>query len=309
MAKYIVDAQQQKSKAVAAAELSIKSKYEEKLKLLGAAPEKPVPATAASAAAIPAFEQRTAKVSAAAAAGKSRWGDMENAKATAVSAATGNMVNGAVAEKINGASATLAVPSPAGSSFHYNQRNAMVAAAGKAGKSRWGEMEVAKASSAAGALPAASAPPAPASVAVEITIPEEVAAADHGLRADGGVGGPSLAERINFGAMLLEGANLPPAPVGNTPDPTSYYAQRNAMVVAAGKAGKSRWGSMEIQKAETLVAALPGSTASSSAVAQQVAATVTPEIEAADHGLRADGGVSGPSLAQRVNFGAALLGQ
>jgi len=35
----------------------------------------------------------------------------------------------------------------------------------------------------------------------------------------------------------------------------------------------------------------------------------TPEIEAADHGLQADGGVGGPSLAERVNLGAELLGQ
>ena len=34
---------------------------------------------------------------------------------------------------------------------------------------------------------------------------------------------------------------------------------------------------------------------------------ITPEIEAADHGMRNDGGVDGPSLAQRVNLGAALV--
>lgn len=319
MAKYIVDAQQQKTRAVAAAELAVTAKYEEKLKLVGGATEKTVPAAVSPPAAIPAFEQRTAKVSAAAAAGKSRWGDMENAKAikaTAASAATGNVVNGAAEEKANGAAAALASPSPVANSFHYDQRTTMVAAAGKAGKSRWGEMEVAKATKVAAALPAAAAmapsqasAPAPANVEVEINIPDEVAAADHGLRADGGVSGPSLAERINFGAMLVEGANAPPVPVGKSLATVSYYDQRNAMVAAAGKAGKSRWGDMEIQKVETLVAALPASTASSSGVTQQVPVTVTPEIEAADHGLRADGGVTGPSLAQRVNFGATLLGQ
>ena len=35
----------------------------------------------------------------------------------------------------------------------------------------------------------------------------------------------------------------------------------------------------------------------------------SPEVEAADHGLRADGGVGGPSLAERVNLGASLLGK
>ena len=42
--------------------------------------------------------------------------------------------------------------------------------------------------------------------------------------------------------------------------------------------------------------------------AAAVAVAVPPEVEAADHGLRADGGVGGPSLAQRVNLGASLLG-
>ena len=38
---------------------------------------------------------------------------------------------------------------------------------------------------------------------IEVILPE-IKAADHGLRADGGVGGPSLADRVNLGAKLLQ---------------------------------------------------------------------------------------------------------
>lgn len=322
MAKYIVDAQVQKANAIVAAENSIKQKYEEKLKLLSGTAQgtqaTTISTTTATTDSIPAFQQRSAKVSAAAAAGKSRWGDLENQKATQVATA----VNGAVvADKAVVTPPRLAVSPPSTRNSAFDQRNAMVAAAGRAGKSRWGEMEVARATQAVtgGSLPSASTtatttPPPTTTTSVpvstaSITVPPEVEAADHGLRADGGVGGPSLAERINFGAQLLQGSVTAtvPAPLGSTPAPTSsasssYYQKRNAMVAAAGRAGKSRWGEMEVQKVQTLVASLPSSNSATPI-------KVSPEIEAADHGLRADGGVGGPTLAQRVNFGAALLEQ
>ena len=65
-------------------------------------------------------------------------------------------------------------------------------------------------------------------------------------------------------------------------------------LVAAAAAGKSRWGDLEVQMAQQKAGA--SSTAVSEAVME------------ADHGLRADGGVSGPSLADRVNLGAQILG-
>ena len=82
----------------------------------------------------------------------------------------------------------------------YKERNANIAAAANAGTSRWGNKEVERAG--------ATAPPskllkaiAPINVAtVGDAVPEEVTAADHGLRADGGVGGLSLAERVKNGA-------------------------------------------------------------------------------------------------------------
>jgi hypothetical protein len=175
----------------------------------------------------------------------------------------------------------------------YKERNANIAAAAKAGKSRWGDKEVEKVG--------ADAPPsklithvaAIASSSVNGAVPEEVIAADHGLRADGGVGGLSLAERVMNGAS---------APIYHPialihPD----FEKRNARIAAAAEAGKqSRWGSMEVEKAiDFLANVLPA--------AKVADVVVLPEVEAADHGLRADGGVGGPSLADRVNLGARLL--
>jgi hypothetical protein len=72
--------------------------------------------------------------------------------------------------------------------------------------------------------------------------------ADHGLRADGGVGGPSLAERVAMGTAVVSTAPVSHAtPVLSSSQ--DLYLKRNAMVSAAGKAGKSRWGDMEIQRA------------------------------------------------------------
>ena len=287
MAKYIVDAQKEKAKAVASAEMALRQKFEAQLLLAGSAPA-PVKVETTL------YEGRNQKVSAAAKAGKSRWGDMENQRAVnGAAAVTSTPANGA---KVNG----LSVPAVADQSL-FDSRNRKIAAAGKAGKSRWGDMEVAKATSQAAALPSASTTPA---VPVSIPIPAEVEAADHGLRNDGGVGGPSLAERVNLGSQLFGAASASVAAVPAVAVATgaSLFDKRNAMIAAAGKAGKSRWGDMEIQKASAHVSALP------SAGSPPATASIPPEVEQADHGLRADGGVGGPSLAQRVNLGSSLLG-
>jgi hypothetical protein len=365
MAKYIVDAQEQKAKAVKAAESSVTTKYEEKMKLMisGTASVEVAPATTSVESDL--YKERSANVAAAAKAGKSRWGDMENQRAATTSGA--GMISVAVnGEQVNGAVAAPAVSSGTSS---FDKRNVMIAAAGKAGKSRWGDMEVAKASKQAAALPASSpaapavaaAPAVPAAPAVSFSVPPEVEEADHGLRNDGGVGGPSLAERINLGAQLASapGASSPAAPAapvapaasfsvppevkeadhglrndGGVGGPSlaerinlgaqlvsapgavsslgtqaaaaqgSVFNLRSVMVAAAGKAGKSRWGPMEVAKAQ-LVATTAGALPSASAAAP---VSVPSEVVEADHGLRNDGGVGGPSLAQRVNLGAALLG-
>jgi hypothetical protein len=249
---------------------------------------------------------RNVKVSQAGKAGKGRWGDLEVQRAAEQ---VGGTVNGAAAaaavvvdvppevEEANhglradggvggpslaervamGAAAaasnseTLSSPVPATLSTSvapstpvsreapvsrnqilYHARNEMVSAAAKAGKGRWGPLEVEKATQLA-ALPIAPSTPIAA-------VSSQVAAADHGLRSSGGVGGPSLAERVNMGAQLLEKAS----------SVSSLYQQRNAMVSAAAKAGKTRWGPMEAEKANLLSEnALPAATDSSSSLSSQ----------------------------------------
>lgn len=314
MAKYIVEAQQQKMLAMKAAEAATKAKYEEKLKLLGGSSDsRSTAAPLAMAAFSPEtklYDERTANVAAAAKAGKSRWGDQEVAKAT--QAVNGVKVNGGtVPAKVTvTASPIIATTIPSGTGL-YNYRNAMVAAAGAAGKSRWGAAEVKKATEEAAKNPAlaASALRQTAAPIARVVVTPEIEAADHGLRNDGGVGGPSLAERVNLGMQLFEalranGVLAPPAPTANGSAATSLFQARNARVAAAATAGKSRWGPMENEKSAQLAgaAALPPGAPSAAAVI-----TTPPEVIEADHGLRADGGVGGPTLAQRVNLGVKLL--
>lgn len=239
MSEYIVKAQEEKYKAVKAAEAAISKKYEDKLNtfmLSGSAPAE-------------------------------------------AAAAEGSKV--------------------------YQQRNANVAAAAKAGKSRWGDKEVEKV---AGVGVVTKAPPSTtttAAVAVKEVPPassETIAAADHGLRADGGVGGLTLEERVTNGAAAAAMDTPVNGSAVTSSQPTTAYDMRNANIAKAAKAGKqSRWGTKEVEKAVAIASnALP-------AAANGREIIVTPEIEAADHGLRADGGVTGPSLAERVNLGAQLL--
>lgn len=312
MSKYIVEAQEQKMKAVKAAEDAITAKYEQKLRLYQAkAPPTPEPSPATKL-----YEGRNAHVAAAAAAGKSRWGDMEVAKVQGkYSDVNGTVqVNGAAIPIMEEKSESAPIAVLSGSSLYYH-RNQMVAAAGAAGKSRWGDAEVDKATKeAAKGGPALAAfstsvpeqkmpvPTLSAPAASKIVVTPEIEAADHGLRSDGGVGGPSLAERVNLGEQLFAATSAESTPVVNGRASPTLYDSRNARVAAAAAAGKSRWGPMENDKATSFSSnALSGATSSAIAVA------VPPEVEAADHGMRADGGVGGPSLAQRVNLGAALL--
>jgi hypothetical protein len=235
MSEYIVKAQEEKYKAIKAAEESIAKKYEDKLNAFML----PGAADAAAPAALPSKESK-----------------------------------------------------------EYQERNANIKAAAKAGKSRWGDKEVEKVGG-VGVVKKSSKPAATAAAyPTASTSPDTIAAADKGLRADGGVGGLTLEQRLTSGAgdIPANGAAVPGAQ-------TSMYDLRNASIAKAAKAGKqSRWGNMEEKKAVEKTNALPAADAP-----QQAAVKSTPEIEAADHGLRADGGVTGPSLAERVNLGAQLL--
>lgn len=324
MAKYIVQAQHQKMKAVQAAEAATAAKYEEKIKFLlaGAPPSDSssttVPAPKIGSAETKLYDTRSATVAAAGKAGKSRWGDKEVAK---VKMTEGDVKTDALngTKMVNGVAETATATAPIGlpGSDVFDKRNQKIAAAGKAGKSRWGEAEVKKATETASAPSLSSAPAAP--------VTKEIEEADHGLRNDGGVGGPSLAERVNLGQQLFTGSDAatatatpPPATEiaqAATLAPPSVYDLRNARIARAAAAGKSRWGTAENSKATDLTVAsnaLSGSqpaaaAAAVSAAAKQPEIVSTPEIEAADHGLRNDGGVGGPSLAERVNLGSGLL--
>ncbi|KAG7360757.1 hypothetical protein IV203_035856 [Nitzschia inconspicua] len=313
MSKYIVEAQEQKIKAVKAAEAAITAKYEQKLKLYQA---KTPPTSAPSTTATKLYEGRSANVAAAAAAGKSRWGDMEVSKAQGNDYVNGvQVVNGATAPSEKDEGGPLPITILSGNSLYYH-RNQMVAKAGAAGKSRWGDAEVEKATKEAAKVPSLasfssvsasasspdSAPSTTTPTAPKVVITPEIEAADHGLRSDGGVGGPSLAERVNLGERLFASNGDTNAPALNGSISPSLYDSRNARVAAAAAAGKSRWGTMENLKATNL-----SSNALSGAAASAVAVAVPPAVEAADHGMRADGGVGGPTLAQRVNLGADLL--
>ncbi len=192
------------------------------------------------------------------------------------------MLNGSAAPAA--ADDKLSLPSTATKLFE--QRSANLAAAAKAGKSRWGSQEIEKVS---GIVVEKITPATPTAIAnpPPDASPEAIKAADHGLRADGGVGGLTLQERVVSGSNAK--ANGVPVVSSGA---SSLYAKRNARIAEAAKAGKSRWGSKEVAK---VLAYAP------------ITILTSPEVEAADHGLRADGGVSGPSLAERVNLGAQLL--
>ena len=181
----------------------------------------------------------------------------------------------------------------------YTERSAKVSAAAEAGKSRWGDMEVAKAAQAASATTVASAPVTNVGAAIlggtinggavvpaprDVPVPPEVEAADHGLRADGGVGGFTLAERVFLGANIIQvnGAEGVPMVGVTNSAATRLYQNRNVKVAAAAKAGKSRWGPLELKKIQSALSSLPASSAATSQVG------------------RGD---------SRVNFGAQIVGK
>eukprot|EP00751_Fragilariopsis_kerguelensis_P005574 CAMPEP_0170787702 /NCGR_PEP_ID=MMETSP0733-20121128/18445_1 /TAXON_ID=186038 /ORGANISM="Fragilariopsis kerguelensis, Strain L26-C5" /LENGTH=463 /DNA_ID=CAMNT_0011133969 /DNA_START=257 /DNA_END=1649 /DNA_ORIENTATION=- len=298
--------------------------------------------SAAVAADTKLYDTRSATVAAAAKAGKSRWGDKEVAKVKISSKDTElNVKPESSKEKVNGkvvdiptVPSTISLPS----TDLYTQRSARIAAAAAAGKSRWGSAESKKAteevstpslsSSTETEKMTSSSPSTPSVVTPDImstpsvvtpdimstpsVVTPEIKAADHGLRNDGGVGGPSLAERVNLGQQLFTGGSnavvATPPSSASIPNvkvlPPSMYDLRNAKIAAAAAAGKSRWGEQENGKATILASnALPSGSPTEITVEETVAVMeipVPPEVEAADHGLRNDGGVGGPSLAERI---------
>lgn len=170
--------------------------------------------------------------------------------------------------------AVKAEPAPAAVLSLYQKRNLKVAAAGAAGKSRWGSFEVQKAVEHAKNQPVAvtSSTEGESSVFDQRNARVLAAAAagksrwgDMEVQRAKNNGLASLDDRVNIGASLFD--------------------QRNARVLAAAAAGKSRWGEMEVQRAKSSV--IPAASSAAAATPASVK-TVT--------------------LQDRVNFGARLLG-
>ena len=205
------------------------------------------------------YASRSAKVSAAATAGKSRWNDMENKKAQILAGAKHNGAKAPAAPESDAKPPPAPVPVPPEvAAADHGMR-----ADGGVGGLTLAE-RVAMGSEAAAAAPAKTVP-----------VPPEVLAADHGMRADGGVGGLTLAERVAFGAEA--GAQTATsASELEVRHEDSLYQLRSMHVAKAAAAGKSRWGGMENKKCEELA-----SSASSSLTA----------------------------AAGRVNVGASIVGQ
>jgi hypothetical protein len=304
MEKYIVAAQEQKIKAVKAAEDSVTKKLTEQLALGStvASPALSVPAAASETAL---YEARSAAVTAAAAAGKSRWGDMEVLRASSVNVGAADKLPDlaevraadhgikaegslSLAERVSmgvnaGAFAvtqasvaaqprstpTGAVLPTSNMNSLYQRRNARVLAAAAVGKSRWGSREIERAQALA-TLPAAGTASSPP----RAPVPPEVVAADHGLRSEGSVGGLTLAERVAQGASTGSPSSTA-LPVPASPAILTLYDRRNIRVVEAAEAGKSRWGSQEVERVRGHSSALlSGSSSGRSAHAQVEAGRV-----------------------------------
>ena len=220
-------------------------------------------------------------------------------------------------------------PSSTTKSDAFAQRTTHVAQQGSR-NTRWGPQEIQRVQQQQGVVgsatggPSSSSAGGPALRSSVVTLGSTAAGvptdmiqqADHGLRADGGVGGPTLADRVNVGAQLILGQTT------SSSSSNTAYAQRNEKLRAGGGDTDTRWGPQEIARisgGSTSIGSVAGGPSSTAATAPTIlrssvvtmggtAPTVPADvIAAADHGLRADGGVGGPTLADRVNVGAQLI--
>jgi hypothetical protein len=175
------------------------------------------------------------------------------------------------AVKTEPAAAAKTEPAAAAELSLFQKRNLKVAAAGEAGKSRWGSLEVQKAAEHAKNQP----------VVVASSTVEETSVFD---QRNARVLAAAAAGKSRWGDMEVQRAKINgiASPVEDRVNiGASLFDQRNARVLAAAAAGKSRWGEMEVQRAKS-----SGISPSSSAA---VAATPV-------------------TLQDRVNLGARLLG-
>lgn len=215
------------------------------------------------------YQQRVAKVLASASARKSRWGDSEIEKLKHF--VLGNSLSSVSSAATSSTQPIMPSTSSTVTSSLYQQRVQNVLKASSAGKSRWGAKEIKKIRNVGFSATATSQ---------SIVVPPEVIAADHGLRADGGVGGLTLAERVALGAKA-NGAVTPASTSAMLPETfapllSPLYKQRNIQVLSAANAGRARWGPKEIARIKRIVE---------------------------------EAGATGVSATKTVNIGAALLGR
>lgn len=168
-------------------------------------------------------------------------------------------------EQLKSAAVPVAAVASGSGGGLFEQRNAKVIASAEAGKSRWGDMEVERA--------AEQVKSAPSSDPIVAELQEKVESykkfiADYIVNAQNqkllAVKEAELKAEKKFqerleqlfanSGMLLPGSGEDTAPPENliAAEPT-LYDKRNARVVAAATAGKSRWGAMEVEKVEELV--------------------------------------------------------
>ncbi|GMI45593.1 hypothetical protein TrCOL_g5940 [Triparma columacea] len=86
--------------------------------------------------------------------------------------------------------------------------------------------------------------------------------------------------------------------------PETLFDKRNRMVAEQG--GKGRWIGREVDRAKQASQGA-GSRTKVEGGGESGKKVMNIDVSEADHGQRADGGVGGPSLAERVNFGAELM--
>ena len=257
--QYMIDAQEEKYRAVQAAQAAAQQKLTESLTLLGWTPSSSSATTSItleptrSSSAIvgsPLYVARNAAVSKAGA--QSRWGPLEVQRVSGVSAASRSVVNGASSSSSN----VAATPPTVTTTMPVN----------------------------GGSVPVMST----TATTTVVPVPPEVAEADHGLRSDGSIGGLTLAERIYFGAQAAasDGSSSSVSTTTSSSNPmTILYQKRNIKVqqVAQALGQSNRWGAQEVERVSNIVAATTPSTSVITATSS------TPQ--------------------QRVNFGAAILGQ
>jgi len=235
MSKYIVQAQEEKYRAVKEAE----DKYKQKMLLLGSsssssATTSTTPPPVKESISLPEssklYQDRSAKVAAAAAKGKSRWGDAE-------------------VQKIKGIANAPPAPSVA-TSLPATEVSPQIVAADH-GLKRDGDLSLAERVAQGSKVENVLKKVAPSPPVIEVS--PQIIAADHGLKRDGDL---SLAERVVLGSKASAEANS--NPTSSLATSTSAYVKRNQKLLNARKANKNhRWGDLEVARVTTFMEQLP----------------------------------------------------